>query len=178
MPHPLLIVSQSDHLIQVVDTYSHTEWQTVQIQISWLLGSAGQGLRNRSVLAVIYWVINPSLEVTSNHSINWLTNWDLLTNYILDLIYFNLTQRKWWKSNCILQILPEKIPPTILTGTPTFTCASNIVDARKNHMTPSNIIEMRTDVSKYQNAVRIPGARLRFTAQSTHWGHVDCSQRT
>ena len=37
MPHPLLIVSQSDHFIQAVDTNSHTEWQTVQIQISWLL---------------------------------------------------------------------------------------------------------------------------------------------
>ena len=37
MSHPLLIVSQSDYLIQVVDTNSHTEWQTVQIQISWLL---------------------------------------------------------------------------------------------------------------------------------------------
>ena len=37
MPRPLLIVSQSDFLIQVVDANSHTEWQTVQIQISWLL---------------------------------------------------------------------------------------------------------------------------------------------
>ena len=36
MPCPLLIVSQSDSLIQVVDTNSHTESQTVQIQISWL----------------------------------------------------------------------------------------------------------------------------------------------
>ena len=58
MLHPLLIFSQSDYLIQFVDTNSHTEWQTVQIQISWLLqiwiytvckgrvypGSAGQGL--------------------------------------------------------------------------------------------------------------------------------------
>ena len=37
MPRPLLIFSQSDYLIQVVDTNSNTEWQTVQIQISWLL---------------------------------------------------------------------------------------------------------------------------------------------
>ena len=37
MPHSLLIFSQSDYLIQVVDTKSHTEWQTVQIHISWLL---------------------------------------------------------------------------------------------------------------------------------------------
>ena len=37
MPHPLLIFSQSDYLIQIVDINSHIEWQTVQIQISWLL---------------------------------------------------------------------------------------------------------------------------------------------
>ena len=37
MPRPLLTDSQSDCLIQVVDTNLHTEWQTVQIQISWLL---------------------------------------------------------------------------------------------------------------------------------------------
>ena len=56
MPHPLLIVSQSDSLIQIVDINSHTDWQTVQIQRSQLIwiytvckgraypGSAGQGL--------------------------------------------------------------------------------------------------------------------------------------
>ena len=37
MPRPQLIVSQSDYLIQVVDTNSHTERQTVKTQISWLL---------------------------------------------------------------------------------------------------------------------------------------------
>ena len=37
MPHSLLIFSQSDYLIQIVDTNSHTECQTVQIQINWLL---------------------------------------------------------------------------------------------------------------------------------------------
>ena len=31
-----LIFSQSDYLIKVVDIDSYTEWQTVQIQISWL----------------------------------------------------------------------------------------------------------------------------------------------
>ena len=35
MPRPLLIFSQSDCLIQIVATNSHTEWQTVQTQISW-----------------------------------------------------------------------------------------------------------------------------------------------
>ena len=33
----LLIFSQPDRLIQIVDMDSNTEWQTVQIQISWLL---------------------------------------------------------------------------------------------------------------------------------------------
>ena len=37
MPRPLLIFSQSDHLIQIVDTNSHILWQTVQIQISCFL---------------------------------------------------------------------------------------------------------------------------------------------
>ena len=37
MPLPLKIFSQSDNLIQVVHTKSNVEWQTVQIQISWLL---------------------------------------------------------------------------------------------------------------------------------------------
>ena len=36
MPRSVLIFSQSDNLIQVVDINSHNEWQTVQIQISWL----------------------------------------------------------------------------------------------------------------------------------------------
>ena len=34
---PLLTVSQSDYLIQVDDINSNTEWQTVQIWISWHL---------------------------------------------------------------------------------------------------------------------------------------------
>ena len=34
---PFLTVSQSDYLIQIADINSHTEWQTVLIQISWLL---------------------------------------------------------------------------------------------------------------------------------------------
>ena len=37
MPHPLLIFSQSGYLIQIVAIDLHTWWQTVQIQISWLL---------------------------------------------------------------------------------------------------------------------------------------------
>ena len=70
MPHPFLIFSQSDYLIQVVDINSYTESQTVQIQISWLLkkptdldlhclqrqvysGSAGQGLSISIILHLV-----------------------------------------------------------------------------------------------------------------------------
>ena len=35
MPHPLLISTQSDYLIQFFDRNSHILWQTVQIQIIW-----------------------------------------------------------------------------------------------------------------------------------------------
>ena len=34
MPRPLIILSQSDSLIQIADINSDTKWQTVQIQIS------------------------------------------------------------------------------------------------------------------------------------------------
>ena len=37
MPLSLLIINQSDYLIQVADINSHTELQTMQIQISWPL---------------------------------------------------------------------------------------------------------------------------------------------
>ena len=36
LPRPLLIFSQSDYLTQTVYINLHTQWQTVQIQISWL----------------------------------------------------------------------------------------------------------------------------------------------
>ena len=58
MTRLLLIFSQSGYLIQIVGLNVHSWWQTVQIQISWLLhldlhclqkrvypGSAGQGLK-------------------------------------------------------------------------------------------------------------------------------------
>ena len=62
MPCPLLIVSQSDSLIQILYMNSHTEWQTMQIQfrsqLTWVFtvckgriypGSAGQELINKKV---------------------------------------------------------------------------------------------------------------------------------
>ena len=70
MSRPFLIFSQSDYVIRIVAINSHTQWQIVQIQISWLLqnfrsqlirihtvckgmvhpGSAGQGLRGLDML--------------------------------------------------------------------------------------------------------------------------------
>ena len=73
-PLPLLILSQSDYLIQIVAINSHTKWQTVQIQIwrsqlIWIytvcknrayLGSAGQGLKEwqtvKALLELLLWV--------------------------------------------------------------------------------------------------------------------------
>ena len=37
MPCRFQIFSQSDYLIQIVDINSHSDWKTLQIQISWLL---------------------------------------------------------------------------------------------------------------------------------------------
>ena len=51
IPLPLLIFSQSNYLIQIIDINSHTEWQTVQIPIYTVCkgrvypGSAGLGLK-------------------------------------------------------------------------------------------------------------------------------------
>ena len=44
MPHPLQNFNQSGFLIQVVDTNSHTKWQTVQIRISWMASWSGSVL--------------------------------------------------------------------------------------------------------------------------------------
>ena len=81
MPHPLLIVSQSDALIQIVDINSHSEWQTVQIKISWLLkkptdldlhclqmqGSAGQELKLIKILITLGFF-------TCKSWLNWLNS--------------------------------------------------------------------------------------------------------
>ena len=72
MPHPFQIFSQLDYLIQIIDRNSHTEWQTVQIQISFFLrsqliwiytvckdriypGSAGLGLIESHQQILTYW---------------------------------------------------------------------------------------------------------------------------
>ena len=78
MQRPLLIVRQSDSLIQIADIHSHSKWQTVQVQISWplqkptdlnlhclqrqgIFGSAGQvNNHNGGTIKVILKSSNPS----------------------------------------------------------------------------------------------------------------------
>ena len=94
MPRPLLIFSQSGYLIQIVVINLHTWWQTVQIQISWLLqkptdldlhclqnriypGSAGQGLNSFSdnLWADIFIIIcKKSLTSICMWSLMWIFN--------------------------------------------------------------------------------------------------------
>ena len=73
---PLLIFSQSDYLIHVVDTNSHLLWKTVQIQISWLLqryGITGQSglvlnLLDKDSYSLMYILqILMSVLISSNH---------------------------------------------------------------------------------------------------------------
>ena len=54
MTHPFQIFSQSDYLIQITDINSHTELQTVQIQISWLL-------RSQLIWIQISWLLRSQL---------------------------------------------------------------------------------------------------------------------
>ena len=73
------IFSQSDYLIQIVDVNLHTEWQTVQIQISWLLrsqliwintvckgnvypGSAGQGLKCQDDSLILFFFFSEKIR--------------------------------------------------------------------------------------------------------------------
>ena len=86
MPRPLLILSQSDYLIRIVNISSHTYWQTEQIQISWLLkkptdldlhclkrraypGSAGQGLT--LTMLVGNFRVDWSWNIFYGHSLPW-----------------------------------------------------------------------------------------------------------
>ena len=85
MPHPLLILSQSDSLIQIVDINSHAEWQTVQIrsvgffrnQLIWIYtvckgrvdaGSAGQALNLASDRTRKYIIKHLHLNNDSDHT--------------------------------------------------------------------------------------------------------------
>ena len=64
MPSPLLIFSQSYCLHQIVNIKSQPEWQTVQIQISWLLIWIYTVCQRQSI---------SGFSRTRVNSINWIT---------------------------------------------------------------------------------------------------------
>ena len=75
------------------------------------------------------------------------------TNPAQELIYFDSNTYKKDKKVIVsfrfFQLTPshKEILPTVLTVTLLFTCISYVVDERKN-ITPSNVVETKTDVSK------------------------------
>ena len=96
MPCPLRIFSQSDYLIQIVDINSHTELQTVQIQISWLL---------RSQLIWIYTVCKGRIYPGSaGQGLIFFCEWCLLLAHAALLAFpllisfnFHCSPHLWWK---------------------------------------------------------------------------------
>ena len=106
MPCPLLIFSQSDILIWIVAINSHTKWQTVQIQISWLLQKPTdldlhclhwQGVSGFSRTRVVYLML--CLKIAG-----WLTNSispdeTLFANHLGMLHTFTGSKMDFWKKS-------------------------------------------------------------------------------
>ena len=78
MPHPLQIFSLSDYLIQFVDINSHKEWQTVQIQISWLLRSQKPTdldlhcLQRKGISSFSRTRVNISMDQFTKNTFRWM----------------------------------------------------------------------------------------------------------
>ena len=68
MPHPLIIVSQSDCMIQVGGINSHTEWQTVQIQIGWLL--------QKPTDLDLHCLLRQGMSCSAREGLNWFYSWE------------------------------------------------------------------------------------------------------
>ena len=87
-PRQLLIFSQSDNLIRIVAINSHTYWQTVQIQISWLLQ--------------IYTVCKSRVyPVSAGQGLIFITLWNNLTDDKL-MIFFLFFPENRQMQNCFL----------------------------------------------------------------------------
>ena len=89
MPRPLLIFSQSDYLIQIIDTNSNTEWQTVQIQKptdldlhclqrQGIFGSAGLGLKYMQPIFLVFMIFHDISVWHPAKEIHWYDTFDLL----------------------------------------------------------------------------------------------------
>ena len=126
MARPLLIFSQSGYLIQVVDTNSHTSWQTVQIQMGYLglhclqrqgiSGFKRTRVNNQNIEFVkslcpdqfVYNGLNPCLVYSSPNDIRYFfgINTNKCQNHKEVLIYNQYQQTKFCSSK-----IPElKIP--------------------------------------------------------------------
>ena len=67
MPHLFLSVSQSDNLIKIFYINSHIEWQTVQIQISWLLTDLDLHFLQRQGISEFSWTrVNNTIAAIQN----------------------------------------------------------------------------------------------------------------
>ena len=115
MSRPLLFFRQSDYLIQVVDTNSHSNWQTVQIQIRsqliWIfttcksriyLGSAGLGLRRPKfmfqILDIMDWYTANLLDNMMADPPAWFQSF-ILCETVLQMPFFFVAAYAFWKGN-------------------------------------------------------------------------------
>ena len=108
MLHPLLIFSQSDYLMQIVAINSHTKWQTVQIQISWLLQKPTDldlhCLQRQGVSRFSWTRVNSkALAHLSITTLNIETDW-FLTIHILNVCLNSFNYQWCW---CIQKVLVE-----------------------------------------------------------------------
>ena len=107
MSHHFQIFRQSDYLIQIVDINSHTEWQTVQIQISWLLQKPTDLDLHCLQRQCISGFCRTRVKVNTVHT---------LTIYCIDLKYwdtlstFHTCPKTWNTSFCNLHLFSILIP--------------------------------------------------------------------
>ena len=85
MALPLITLSQSESLIQIIDINADTKWQTVQIQISWLL--------QKPTDLDLHCLQRQSISRLSRTGVNtWDRNWKLGAR-----LYWKLGTRLYWK---------------------------------------------------------------------------------
>ena len=117
MPRPFLIVSQLDYLIMIVDIY---EWQTVQIQISWLLQKPADldlhCLQRQGISGLSRTMVNVKINLMNKYILKIH-----FVSYLLQCFYFiikciNLTLKLPSHNNChllfyLLVILSKQCGP-------------------------------------------------------------------
>ena len=128
MPHPFQIFSQSDYLIQIVDINSHTEWQAVQIQISWLL--------QKPTDLDLHCLQKQGISGFSRTRVNWDTmSWHCfevsathkhgLLNSSSDCAQMNETTSDLFLSVCDKNCLRTGISSIVIDHSPKLVCTDN-----------------------------------------------------